>query len=662
MKTTTRTPVSYLHYYGKLHGTTVTKDTLQTELTALQHAINTRVIRKTTPHVKLIANIQRQYITLINSASNNFKITIKDPNIYNVDGLGFAPVVAYVARKAGKAVAVYAAKKVAEKVKNKITGKGVSGTDAPKKFPIKIGKISKPLISNDVVPSGNVYLEKGNSYQGFEHIIARHSVELNNLNLTAEMFAKWVLENFTHIYIQQQKGKTGYLFVFDIGKPKLLVCKLEVKRGKNYYSIITEGFKSKNALSKEKLLWSRAATSNALNGLGVVFSKICSEKCPNHKLPSGNTTKAINSKVQKNVTLGALGAKLLKSKFYAPYKTNAKGTLVSNLPLKASGEQSGVYQIKEVATGNIVYVGFSANNLYRTILRHFQQWTDKSRAEKTRFTYAKTGYTVRVLLCNPERAAQLEKALIQKYNPRDNATKYNNYLTDKQETAAVALYQHTYTEEDKEWLQETDTNDLFGVQAKKPTKALNGVMNATDMANFSYTKIGFDGEYKRIFGNPANNFDMCINGEPGAGKTVFLLKLANYMANNFGNVLYVTTEEYGSATLKDKTQRFKINSPNLYFAKTADKKELSKYPIVFLDSVNHSKLTLDEYKQLREENPQQIFVLVLQNTKKGTFKGANDWPHEVEIVCNLYKDKETGERILNFSKDRYNDTRQITLK
>lgn len=152
------------------------------------------------------------------------------------------------------------------------------------------------------------------------------------------------------------------MLVFDIGKPKLLVCGLLQNKGKNYYSIITEGFRSSKALNKEKLLWSRAATPNALKGLGAVCHTIFGAKSPTQKLRSGNTAKAITTKVSKKTLQSTPPLKLVKSTWYAPYKKDSKGKLQTNLPLQPNGEQTGVYVIKSEATGKVVYVGYSASN------------------------------------------------------------------------------------------------------------------------------------------------------------------------------------------------------------------------------------------------------------------------------------------------------------
>lgn len=102
--------------------------------------------------------------------------------------------------------------------------------------------------------------------------------------------------------------------------------------------------------------------------------------------------------------------------------------------------KSGTYIIKE--DGEIVYVGQSQNNLYRTILRHFQQWNDAQSPD--RITYKNSlhrhRYTVRIIFASPTRALKLEEALIRKYRPRDNAGKlFMIEPTPRQEAAQEAI-------------------------------------------------------------------------------------------------------------------------------------------------------------------------------------------------------------------------------
>jgi hypothetical protein len=131
---------------------------------------------------------------------------------------------------------------------------------------------------------------------------------------------------------------------------------------------------------------------------------------------------------------------LVKTKFFPVYSELPTKNRKGKTNLGFCKGKSGVYLIKE--DGVLVYVGFSGSDLYKTILRHFSWWMDKRHYyEKQnsifqRITYVNTlnkkDYTVRVILCDPTRAWNLEKALIDKhaFNLRDNTQKYRLYFKE----------------------------------------------------------------------------------------------------------------------------------------------------------------------------------------------------------------------------------------
>lgn len=112
-----------------------------------------------------------------------------------------------------------------------------------------------------------------------------------------------------------------------------------------------------------------------------------------------------------------------KTKLVKPY-TNGKPTLKKLY-------KPGAYIIyKDPGTDEKkvpLYVGFSGSNVYKTLYRHFQSWNDRS---QVRTTYSKFGpYKVRVILCGPKTAANLERVLLSKLQPKDNPRKLALILT-----------------------------------------------------------------------------------------------------------------------------------------------------------------------------------------------------------------------------------------
>jgi len=122
------------------------------------------------------------------------------------------------------------------------------------------------------------------------------------------------------------------------------------------------------------------------------------------------------------------GVKNYRSKWFYPYSETDSGILKTTMDGSWTGT-SGVYQIK-APDGEIIYVGSSISQLKKTIYRHFQEWTDRSRTNNQQFdrvVYPKNkGYKVKFFICSPDNALRAEKYLIRKLKPRDNPIKYYN--------------------------------------------------------------------------------------------------------------------------------------------------------------------------------------------------------------------------------------------
>ena len=179
-------------------------------------------------------------------------------------------------------------------------------------------------------------------------------------------------------------------------------------------------------------------------------------------------------------------------------------------------------------------------------------------------------------------------------------------------------------------------------------QGLSGVITAEEMANRKLDLLNFFSFWQLLFGNPARNFTMMFHGEPHNGKTIFLLKLAQYLAENFGEVLYVSSEEFASPTMTKKVNEFLNPIPKrLHFAENLKDPKLSHYDFIILDSVNDLGLKINEYREMRKAHPDTAFIFILQHTKSGDFKGGKDWEHIAEIVGEVKKG------VVTITKNRY---------
>lgn len=146
------------------------------------------------------------------------------------------------------------------------------------------------------------------------------------------------------------------------------------------------------------------------------------------------------------VEIGKMG----KYKFIPVYSELPEGSKNGKTNIAFAKGKPGVYIIKE--NNKIVYVGYSGTDVYRTALRHFQQWSDS--AYPNRITYVdklrSKKYTIRIVLTSASRAIKLETGLIRKHKPRDNFEKLNSLLEEKGETQiqkVVDEYTYIDTEE-----------------------------------------------------------------------------------------------------------------------------------------------------------------------------------------------------------------------
>lgn len=100
--------------------------------------------------------------------------------------------------------------------------------------------------------------------------------------------------------------------------------------------------------------------------------------------------------------------------------------------------KTGVYLIRE--NRKLIYIGNSRTNIYKTMIRHFQQWND---SEQDRITYKEKSkskefyYDFTFLeLSEHKTILRTEKSLIKKFLPRDNRINYsrmNNKFVDVEE-------------------------------------------------------------------------------------------------------------------------------------------------------------------------------------------------------------------------------------
>lgn len=134
----------------------------------------------------------------------------------------------------------------------------------------------------------------------------------------------------------------------------------------------------------------------------------------------------------------------------------------------------------------------------------------------------------------------------------------------------------------------------------------------------------FDGPFLASFGRPELRGAWLIWGGSGSGKTTFTLQLCKYLAK-FRRVAYDSLEQGLSLSLQKAWERVNMSEAgsNIILLDKEDHPELCarlrkrRSPdIIVVDSVQYlTKFYMDQYKALKAEFPNKLFVFISQADK-----------------------------------------------
>ena len=186
-----------------------------------------------------------------------------------------------------------------------------------------------------------------------------------------------------------------------------------------------------------------------------------------------------------------------------------------------------------------------------------------------------------------------------------------------------------------------------------------GVLSASELEQMDYDKYVFgEDKYGNFMGNPAVGFHAIVFGLPKGGKSIWSMQFADYLANHFGDVLYIASEEGFKGTIKEKISEWTTNRTNLKFGNFRGydeiKDNISNYDFVFIDSLDYADISVDEMEELKEENPNTSFITIKQVTKDGKFRGSQEFAHNCDIIVEII------DGIAN-QKGRYNPAAEMEV-
>lgn len=166
------------------------------------------------------------------------------------------------------------------------------------------------------------------------------------------------------------------------------------------------------------------------------------------------------------------------------------------------------------------------------------------------------------------------------------------------------------------------------------------LVSSRDLRKRKYNCFPFTGKWKDFFGLPSYAFHLAVHGKPGEGKSTFCVQFADYLAKNFGKVVYVSGEEGLSKTVQDKIINNGIDNPYLIFADIKSYDEIkaeipNEFHFVFIDSLDTLRIDAAKLKALKEHYPQSAFITISQSTKDGKMRGSLEITHDTDIAAKV---------------------------
>lgn len=217
------------------------------------------------------------------------------------------------------------------------------------------------------------------------------------------------------------------------------------------------------------------------------------------------------------------------------------------------------------------------------------------------------------------------------------------------------------------------------VSAKGTTSAGPQPLNEIETSSHARLCTGLASVDEVLGGGLVPGSVVLLAGDPGVGKSTFLLQAANVIAKH-ARVLYVSGEE-SKQQVRLRAERLGMHSPNILIdaeqnvAAIQQRIEDNDVQFVVIDSVQavfHPEVTSapGSVSQVREsagalvtsaKSKDVCMVIVGHVTKDGTIAGPRVLEHMVDVVLHFEGDRARQLRILRAVKNRFGSTHEIAI-
>jgi len=173
---------------------------------------------------------------------------------------------------------------------------------------------------------------------------------------------------------------------------------------------------------------------------------------------------------------------------------------------------------------------------------------------------------------------------------------------------------------------------------RKPSRR---IINSLELQWMVFDTLELRDRWGQLFGAPSHNFHCIIHGMSGHGKSTFAIQFANYLAENFGRVIYVSGEEGIGMTLNSKFSNHNAYSLNIDLADLRNYNDIFReitpgsYEFIFIDSLDTMKITPAILRKIKEFYKKSALITISQSTKKGQIRGSNELVHDSDIVVKV---------------------------
>ena len=142
--------------------------------------------------------------------------------------------------------------------------------------------------------------------------------------------------------------------------------------------------------------------------------------------------------------------------------------------------------------------------------------------------------------------------------------------------------------------------------------------STSNVRTAKFTCLPFEGEYFRAVGQPERTGTHVIIGPSKNGKTTFAMMYAKYLSS-FERVAYDSVEEGLCKTIQmamDRVNMWEVGGKVILYDKMeiedlrAKLKQHKSPNIIFIDSIQFADMTFKDYKTLKREFPNKLFVYI----------------------------------------------------